>query len=212
MVRGSRPHVNTERIPFLMFDATGFGGVARSVNMLASHLARTHEVHGQCLFRGSDEPPYPLDARVTTQWLIDHRRSGLRRDRPRHDRLTRRRRRQLDTESSCLEPDPGVSAYAEWCCVESRPDSPRSARHHWPDALHLAVARWAPDHVVRIAQDHLKYAVRVRNDVVMAVLDEAVPRADAFVTLSEADRDDYEGRYPAARVERIPNASPVRLC
>jgi glycosyltransferase involved in cell wall biosynthesis len=200
----------TVPIHFLMYDATGRGGVARSVTMLANQLAQTHEVciHNLLCHRG--EPAYPIDARVEVSWLVDKRRSRARRGRPRHGPRALRRWRRLDAQPSSLEPEPGISAYTDlllrhWLrtlgpcvLVTTRP------------MLHLAAARWAPTHVVRIAQDHLNFDARSRNRVVMRMLDEAVPTVDGFVTLTEADGRDYRQRYAGTLIEQIPNASPFR--
>jgi len=194
-----------------MFDATGFGGVARTVNMLASHLVETHEVHIHSLFRNRDEPSYPLDPRVSTHWLLDNRRNGVRRGRPRHDLLARRRWRRLDNEPSSLEPDPAISAYTDLLLRRALPQLAPGALVTTRPMLHVAATRWAPASVLHIAQDHLNFEVRMRNPAVTAMLDEAVPRADAFVTLTQADRHDYGQRYATSLVERIPNASPFRL-
>ena len=64
--------------------------------------------------------------------------------------------------------------------------------------------------MLRIAQDHLNFERRMRNTAVTATLDEVVPTVDAFVTLTDADRADYQRRYPAALVRRIPNPSPFQ--
>ena len=82
-VGGSAP--TTDRVHFLMFDATGYGGVARTVTRLAGHLAETHEVHLHSLLRNADDPPYPIDPRVTVTWMVDNRRGRRHLGRPRHD-------------------------------------------------------------------------------------------------------------------------------
>jgi glycosyltransferase involved in cell wall biosynthesis len=194
-----------------MFDATGVGGVARTVNMLASSLASTHEVHVHSLLRNADDPRYALDPRVEVHWLIDNRHTGGHRGRPRRDPQARRRWRRLDSEPSALEPDPGISAYTDALLRRELSRLSPGVLVSTRPMLHLAAAKWAPDHVLRIAQDHLNFELRVRNHAVMSLLDEAIPQMDAFVTLTEADRGDYLRRYGDTLVERIPNASPYPL-
>ncbi len=202
---------SSERIHFLMYDATGTGGVARSVNLLAGHLAQHREVHLHSLLRNHDDPPYPIDPRVQVHWLLDNRRRHLRRGRPRHDRLARPRWRRLDSEPSALEPDAGISAYTDLLLRRALPTLAPGVLVTTRPMLHLAAVRWAPPHVVHVAQDHLNYERRMSNPVVRSILDEAVPNVDALVTLTEADRRDYRLRYPRTPVFRIPNASPFTV-
>jgi len=199
---------DTEHLTFLMYDATGAGGVARSVVMLAGRLAETHQVRILSLLRNSDELRYPVDGRIEMTWLVDNRRSSGRRGRPRHDTLARGRWRRLDTEPSALESDPGSSAYTDLLLRRELPRLTPGVLVTTRPMLHQAAARWAPGHVLHIAQDHLNFEVRMRNDEITSLLDGAVPTVDAFVTLTEADRLDYQRRYPGVLVERIPNASP----
>lgn len=199
---------DTHRVSFLMYDATGSGGVARSVIMLAGCLAQTHDVRILSLLRSSEELRYPVDARIELTWLLDNRRNGGRRGRPRDDRYARGRRRRLDAEPSELESDPGISAYTDFLLQRELPRLAPGVLVTTRPMLHQAAARWAPGHVLQIAQDHLNFEVRMRNREVTSLLDGSVPTADAFVTLTEADRRDYQRRYPGVLVERIPNASP----
>jgi glycosyltransferase involved in cell wall biosynthesis len=201
---------NVDRVHVLMYAATGLGGVARTVNTLASRLAERHEVHLHSLFRGSDDPQYPIDPRVQVNWLIDSRRVDGRGGRPRHDPYARRKWRRWDREPSALEPDPGISAYTDHVLRTELPKLSPGVLITTRPMLHLAAARWAPDCVLRIAQDHLNFERRMRNTAVTAMLDEAVPTVDAFVTLTDADRADYQRRYPGTLVRRIPNPSPFQ--
>ncbi|MGZ6903094.1 glycosyltransferase family 4 protein [Oryzihumus sp.] len=198
------------RIHLLMFNATGYGGVARTVLGLANQLAGSHSVEIHSLLRNTDDPQYPIDPRVRVDWLVDNRRGPGRGGRPRDDRRARRKWRRLDAEPSELEPDPGLSAFTDQILRTSLPRLTAGVLITTRPSLHLAAVRWAPAAVPVLAQDHLNFKRRMRNPSVRSMLDEAVPRVDAFVTLTEADRVDYEQRYPGARVVRIPNASPYR--
>ncbi|MFZ2016183.1 MAG: glycosyltransferase family 4 protein [Nocardioides sp.] len=208
-VGGSAP--TTDRVHFLMFDATGYGGVARTVTRLAGHLAETHEVHLHSLLRNADDPPYPIDPRVTVTWMVDNRRGRRHRGRPRHDPWARPRWRRLDRLPSALEPEQGISAYTDLLLRRELPKLAPGVLVTTRPMLHLAAARWAPDRVLHIAQDHLNFELRMRNPTITAMLDQAVPTVDAFVTLTRADRRDYERRYPGTLIEQIPNASPFPL-
>ena len=192
-----------------MFDATGRGGVARSVNLLASHLATRHEVHLHSVLRNTDEPLYPIDPRVEVTWLVDHRRGGVRRGRPRTDRWALPSRRRADSRPSALEPDDdGISAYTDLLLRRHLARLGPGLLVTTRPMLHVAAARWAPPSMPRVAWDHLNFERRMRNQTVRGLLDEAVPTTAALVTLTDADSDDYRLRYPGTRVRRIANASP----
>jgi glycosyltransferase involved in cell wall biosynthesis len=199
---------NVERVHLLMFNATGFGGVARCVNTLANRLADSHEVHVHSLLRNTDVPQYPIDPRVRVHWLIDNRRADGRGGRPRHDPHARDKWRKWDSEQSALEPDPGISAYTDFVLRRELPRLEPGVLVTTRPMLHLAAARWAPGSMPRIAWDHLNFERRMRNRVVTSILDEAIPTVDALVTLTDADRIDYQLRYPGVPVARIPNPSP----
>lgn len=203
--------VDRTRIHFLMYDATGTGGVARSVNLLASHLAQRYEVQLHSLLRNHDEPRYPIDPRVQVHWLLDNRRTGMRSGRPRQARIARPRWRRLDSQPSALEPDGGVSAFTDLLLRRTLESLAPGVLVTTRPMLHLAAARWAPADVIHVAQDHLNFERRMSNPAIRSILDQSVPVADALVTLTEADRHDYRHRYSQTPVFRIPNASPYRV-
>jgi glycosyltransferase involved in cell wall biosynthesis len=165
-------------------------------------------VHLLSLLRNADDPPYAIDPRIRVTWMIDNRRGRGHRGRPRHDPWARPRWRRLDRTASALEPDPGISAYTDLLLRRELPTLAPGVLVTTRPMLHLAAARWAPDRVLHIAQDHLNFELRMRNPTITAMLDQAVPAVDAFVTLTRADRLDYESRYPGILIEQIPNASP----
>jgi glycosyltransferase involved in cell wall biosynthesis len=208
------PHAHrrpgADRVHVLMFNATGLGGVARTVNGLASRLADTHQVEIHSLVRTLDEPVFPVDPRVRMHWLVDNRRDAGH-ARPRHNPRARTALRALDTELSVLEPpDPALSAYTDRVLRSTLRKLKPGVLITTRPMLHAAATRWAPPGVAIVAQDHLNFVRRMRNPCVTALLDEAVPTVNAFVTLTEQDRIDYQRRYPGAKVVRIANASPFR--
>ena len=183
-----------------MYDATGRGGVARTVLNLAGHLAGYRDVRVVSLFRGHDEPAYALDPRVRLEVLVDVRRgrgpldrlrnrrpTGLRPS-PSEQHLTRLTDHRLRRRLRALEP--GI-------LVSTRP------------SLHLAATRWAAPGVRVVGQDHKNFPIRFANRRQAAVLRAAVPRLDAYVVLTHADAADYRRQLPGApRVEVIRNALP----
>lgn len=204
-----RKRPSTERVHVLMFNATGMGGVARTVNGLASRLAETHQVEIHSLLRNHEAPVFPVDPRVRVNWLVDNRHVDRHALRPWHNPGVRDRLRDLDRAPSVLEPsDHAISAYTDRVLRRSLPRLKPGVLITTRPMLHAAATRWAPRGVAVVAQDHLNFDRRMLNPWVAALLDEAVPAVDAFVTLTEEDREDYLGRYPDANVQRIPNASP----
>jgi glycosyltransferase involved in cell wall biosynthesis len=202
------PRPDLDHITILMFNATGRGGIARTVNTLANHLAGTRTVEILSLFRDRNVPQFPIDETVTVRWLIDNRTGGDHRGRPRRDEEAEPALRELDTAPSAIEPDPLMSAYTDQVLEETLPTLPPGILVTTRPLLHMAALKWAPEHSLLVAQDHLNFDTRMRNPYVHAMFDEVVPGVDAFVTLTDGDRGDYQRAYPKANVLRIPNASP----
>ncbi len=192
-------------VTFLMHDAFGHGGVARTVVNLANHLVDHRDVRALSLRRGADRAPYPLVPRVRLEVLLDHRPGRLTAAQRLLDRQpTRLRPEPVERRMSLLTDrvlrrrlsrlDPGV-------LVTTRP------------SLHLAAARWQAPGVRLVGQDHGNFPTRFAGPRMAAVLREAVPLLDAWVVLTHADAADYHRELPGlarggTRVEVIRNALP----
>jgi glycosyltransferase involved in cell wall biosynthesis len=202
----SGPDLN--HVNILMFNATGRGGIARTVNNLANHLSAGRTIEIFSLFRDRNAPQFPIESRVRVHWLIDNRVHDDRGGRPRRNREAPAEDQQLDKAPSALENDKLMSAYTDRVLERTLPTLRPGILITTRPLLHMAALKWAPEHQVLVAQDHLNFETRMRNPYVHAMFDEVVPGVDAFVTLTDGDRDDYRRQYPTANVLRIPNASP----
>ncbi len=189
-------------VTLLMFDALGGGGVARAVTNLANLLVEHREVRVISLFRRrGDRPGFPLDPRVSLEFLVDLRTPP------------NRLQRMLGRRSSRLRPATGeerfslltdlrlarrLRAIEAGVLISTRP------------SLHLAATRWAPRGVRLIGQDHGTFATRVASARQAALLDHVIPKLDTYVVLTRADAEAYRRRLPqmTTRVEFVPNALP----
>jgi glycosyltransferase involved in cell wall biosynthesis len=187
------------KVQLLVLQAWAAGGTARTVINQANALATTHDVEIVSVLRRSGDPHFPVDPRVRLTALVDP-------DRP------RRAARFWAAPSTVAHPkDRGYRYFSRatdvalirylrglegGVVIGTRP------------ALNLAIARWAPDGVVRVAQEHmhlLTHRRRLRADV-----HRYLRRMDAVATLTERDAADYrELLGPRARVVAMPNGVEI---
>ena len=184
-----------------MYDASGHGGVARTVVNLANHLADHREVRVLSLFRHVEQAAYPLDHRVAHEVLVDVSAGLGRLDRLLDGRPTRLRPEPAEQHMSRLTDralGSALSRLRPGILVSTRP------------SLHLAATRWAAPGVRLVGQDHKNFATRSANPRQAELLRTVVPLLDAYVVLTHADADDYRRRLHGLRtpVEVIRNALP----
>ena len=179
-------------ITFLVVDAFGGGGVARSVVNLANALVRTRPVTVISLYRRRRRPRYGLDPAVELVVLRDLRDRRRRRRRP-LDRLPTRLRPTPSTRTMSLRTDlllrSAIRRIRSGVIVSTRP------------SLHLALVTFARPGVTTIGWDHLNFPGRMTRPGQAAVLRAAVPRLDGYVVLTQADALDYRADLPDARTE-----------
>lgn len=174
------------KIAFLLAWAYGMGGLGRTTVNTANHFAaKGHDVTLISFFRHRDEPFFPVDPRVTVRSLIDVRESHRmgrmerwQRSRPSiltsshdryHDRITLRGDLMLLRSLRFLDAD---------VLISTRP------------SFNMAAAMFAPRRTIVIGQDHLNFT---KHDPKLHwQMRQWYPRLDAMVTLTEADRNDYE--------------------
>lgn len=165
--------VDPDRIVMVMWNATGSGGVARTVINLANHLARTRTVEVVSIIKRG-KAHFPTGPRVKLTYLRDESEEAL---------------------------DAAMAARPPSVVITSRP------------ALHRTLTRVNRGRHVVIGQDHLNFESRMENPKMAEVLDECLAGLDAFVVLTEADREDYQRWRPDAHAEItvIRNASPFSV-
>ena len=189
-------------VSFLVFDAFGRGGVARTVLNLANQLADHRDVRIVSLFRGAEHPVFDIDTRVALHVLVD-RRAGR----------TRRWQRMARRMPSRMRPVPAERRLSLLTDLVLRHRLSRvggivvATR----PALVLAAALWCPPRTRLVGQDHKNFPTRFANRRQSAVLRRVVPALDAYVVLTHADADDYRDEFaahPGTRIEVIRNALP----
>ncbi len=174
------------KITFLLAWAYGMGGLVRTTVNTANHFAEQgHDVKLITFFRHRDEPFFDIRSDVEIETLLDTRKNvqlgkveAWERARPSiltprteqyHDKITLRGDLMLARAMRSLDAD---------VLISTRP------------AFNLAAAMWAPKHTLLIGQDHLNYTNH--DGALRWQMKQWYPRLDAMVTLTEADRADYQ--------------------
>ncbi|EGX56502.1 transferase [Streptomyces zinciresistens K42] len=186
------------RISFLLHNAYGIGGTITTTFNLAGALADRHEVEIVSALRHRERPNAALDPKVALRPLVDLRHE---KEHPLHLRPARvfpaaeYRHRQYSELTDERIGDHLARTGAD-VVIGTRP------------GLNVHLARQAPDHVIRIGQEHLtldNHPPRLRTE-----LRRAYRRLDALTTVTEADAAAYRRkmRLPGVRVEALPNSVP----
>jgi glycosyltransferase involved in cell wall biosynthesis len=186
------------KISFLIHNAYGIGGTITTTFNLAGALAERHDVEIVSALRHRERPNLFLDPRVRLRALVDLRKEA---DDPLHRRPAKvfppaeYRHHQYSELTDrrigeCLEElDADV-------VIGTRP------------GLNVHIARQAPQHVLRVGQEHLtldNHSPRLRT-----ALRRAYRRLDVITTVTEADAAAYRRKMwlPGVHVEALPNSVP----
>ncbi|MEU7723429.1 glycosyltransferase family 4 protein [Streptomyces tibetensis] len=186
------------KISFLIHNAYGIGGTITTTFNLAGALAERHDVEIVSALRHRERPHLVLDPRVRLRALVDLRKEA---DDPLHQRPAKvfppaeYRHHQYSELTDrrigeCLERlDADV-------VIGTRP------------GLNVHIARQAPQHVLRVGQEHLtldNHSPRLRT-----ALRRAYRRLDVITTVTEADAAAYRRKMwlPGVHVEALPNSVP----
>jgi glycosyltransferase involved in cell wall biosynthesis len=184
--------LGSEPITFLMHDAFGGGGVARTTANLANHLSRSRDVRVISLYRRRPEARFELDDAVDVT-LLDDLRGGRSKARRPLARVPSRLRPQPSEATMSLLSDlllrNAIRRITSGVVVSTRP------------SLHLALTAYARPEVTTVGWDHLNFPARYKNARQRAVLRTAIPRLDGYVVLTDEDAEDYRRDLPDARTE-----------
>ena len=186
------------KISFLLHDAYGIGGTIATTFNLARALAERHEVEIVSVLRPREHPNLALDPRVSIRPLVDLRQE---KEHPLHLRpakvfpVAEYRYRQYSELT-----DQRIGA----CLAATDADVVIGTR----PGLNVHLALQAPEHVVRVGQEHLtldNHPPRLRT-----TLRRPYRRLDVLTTVTEADAAAYRRkmRLPGVRVEALPNSVP----
>ncbi len=202
-----RAHARGARRPiyFLVHDAFGGGGIARTVLFLAKHLADDHDVEIITVRRTRRDPTYEIDPRVRLTCLIDE---VAERDKPQRG-FVPWLRGTLDERTSWLvhEEEPVFSRQSLWADVMLL----RALHRMAPGVvvstlpgLHVAAARFSRRGVATVGWEHQTFT---RRSLVRRMRAH-YPKLDAITVLTERDADSYREALAgkATPVVAIPNA------
>ncbi|MGW3723621.1 glycosyltransferase family 4 protein [Streptomyces sp. F001] len=186
------------KISFLLHNAYGIGGTITTTFNLAHALAERHEVEIVSVLRHRELPNFTLDPRVSLRPLVDLRQE---KNHPLHLRpagVFPRAEYRYGQYSELTD-----QRIAE-CLATIDADVVIGTR----PGLNVHLALQAPEHVVRIGQEHLtldNHPPRLRT-----TLRRAYRRLDALTTVTEADAAAYRRKMwlPGVRVEALPNSVP----
>ncbi|MCL8014217.1 glycosyltransferase family 4 protein [Streptomyces sp. AS02] len=186
------------KISFLLHNAYGIGGTITTTFNLAQALAERHEVEIVSVLRHRERPNFTLDPKVSLTPLVDLRHE---KEHPLHLRPARvfpvaEYRHHQYSELTDQRIGECLAAIDADVVIGTRP------------GLNVHLALQAPEHVVRIGQEHLtlgNHPPRLRT-----ALRRAYRRLDVLTTVTEADAAAYRRRMrlPGVRVEALPNSVP----
>ncbi|MFC8371055.1 glycosyltransferase family 4 protein [Streptomyces sp. NPDC057239] len=186
------------KISFLIHNAYGIGGTITTTFNLAAALAERHEVEIVSVLRHREHPNLTPHPGVRLRALVDLRRE---KDHPLHGRPAKvfptaeYRHRQYSelTDQRIAECLADIDADV---VIGTRP------------GLNVHLALQAPEHVVRVGQEHL--TLDNHPPALRAALRRAYRRLDVLTTVTEADAGSYRRkmRLPGVRVEALPNSVP----
>ncbi|MFE7274962.1 glycosyltransferase family 4 protein [Streptomyces sp. NPDC057623] len=186
------------KISFLLHNAYGIGGTITTTFNLAQALAERHDVEIVSVLRHREHPNFALDPRVSLRPLVDLRHE---KEHPLHLRPAKvfpaaEYRYGQYSELTDRRIGECLAATDAEVVIGTRP------------GLNVHLARQAPEHVVRVGQEHLtldNHPPRLRT-----TLRRAYRRLDVLTTVTEADAAAYRRkmRLPGVRVEALPNSVP----
>ncbi|MFJ9351218.1 glycosyltransferase family 4 protein [Streptomyces sp. NPDC101237] len=187
------------KISFLLHNAYGIGGTITTTFNLAQALADRNEVEIVSVLRHRERPTFALDPRVSLRALVD---------------LRHEKEHPLHLQPARVFPAAEIryGQYSELtdlrigaCLAQTDAEVVIGTR----PGLNVHLARQAPEHVVRIGQEHLtldSHSPRLR-----IALRRAYRRLDVLTTVTEADAVSYRRkmRLPGVRVTALPNSVPA---
>jgi glycosyltransferase involved in cell wall biosynthesis len=186
------------KISFLIHNAYGIGGTITTTFNLAGALAERHDVEIVSALRHREHPNLVLDPRVRLRALVDLRKEA---DHPLHQRPAKvfppaEYRHHQYSELTDQRIGECLAALDADVVIGTRP------------GLNVHIARQAPQHVLRVGQEHLtldNHSPRLRT-----ALRRAYRRLDVITTVTEADAAAYRRKMwlPGVHVEALPNSVP----
>ncbi|MEU6023173.1 glycosyltransferase family 4 protein [Micromonospora sp. NPDC047134] len=191
------------KFSFLVHNFYGVGGTNRAVLNLATGLVEDgHTVEIASVFRRVDRMMFDGDDRITVVPLVDIR-----------------PRRPDRSDPQLREPSTVIPTQEEFHQQYSRLTDERMVRYlRHTDAdvvvgtrpgLNLVIARYAPEHVVRVAQEHMTQDLI--HEAVKADISRYYSRIDLAYTVSQADAEAFRtgNPVPFTQVKALANSVPA---
>lgn len=198
------------KIRYLLLHAYGTGGTIRTVmNQANTLVAAGHEIELVSVIRHRDDIRFPLDPRVEVTSLIDGRGAKTIGVENWKETLRDEQDIKLSETAPAYVPEGEFGSryfnrYVETKVEEYLRQVPDGILVSTRPALNILAARYAPRHLIRVAQEHMNLSVH-RADVVRAIK-HYYPMFDAVAVLTHRDLEEYSDILPGTRMVRIPNA------
>ena len=198
------------RIGFVLFNADGMGGTARSgitqANALAG-LLEGHEVSIISVLRTGERPHYPVDPAVSVHYLVDAR--NPERPRSAQQAVADQVATQLAQRESVLVPrrwDATFNGLTDAALTAFLPGYAGDVLVTTTPELLAVVAQLADPEVALVHQEHRASSSRV-ND--LEALLSFAPRADIVVSLTNSMHDWLAGELRGAAPEMVVMPNPL---
>ncbi|MEO5852670.1 MAG: stealth conserved region 3 domain-containing protein [Nocardioides sp.] len=195
------------RIAFLVFNLDGMGGTSRSAISQANALVERHDVHLLSVTRSGEVPHYPIDSRITVDYLVDLRDE----DAPAAEHLE-----VVGAEALALHHRPSLLVPARWdaqftalCDVALEVHLPAvdaDVLVTVTPGLLAAAEQLVPDRVALVHQEHRSSSDRVSG---LEPLLTFGPRADLVVLLTEATATWLRGELGALTPPLVVMPNPL---
>ncbi|MGW1705437.1 glycosyltransferase family 4 protein [Streptomyces sp. NPDC002206] len=189
------------KIAFLIHNVYGIGGTIRTTLNLASALADRHEVTIVSMLRHRTSPRFTIDERMTLVSLV-----GLRKDAA--DTADPRLHQPAESFPSAEKRHKQYSRLTDLRAEEYLRTCDADVIIGTRPGINVYLARFAPRHALRIAQEHLTHdthSTRLRSQ-----LARHYRGLDAVITTTEADATAYRTkvRLPGVHIQAIANSVP----
>ncbi|MDJ1109131.1 glycosyltransferase family 4 protein [Macrococcoides caseolyticum] len=199
-----------KNIVILVHNVYYMGGTTRAVTNLANMLNDIgHNVTIVSVFKGQRDTFFKFNENIKLKSLIDYTTLNQ------HSitEIINKKIRKIFTQWSYpqyIHPDePGInqfSRYSEALII-------RFLKHLKCDMIistrasyNLLVAQFAPEHVIKIAQEHMlfeKHSQALKESII-----KYYSKFDLVISLTQKDKDIYESHLTSSRIKVIPNALP----
>lgn len=195
------------KISIVLANAYGMGGTIRTVFNMAGGLSQRHEVEIVSLAQHRASPFFPVPDGVTLTTLAPSRGWA---GRPRQGLLARWRESRPTSvvPNSETERNGAFSGRTEHAMRRFLRNSDSDVVIGTRPGINLLLARWAPDRILAIGQEHVHLGAHKKD--VRAAAKRLYPKLDGLIVLTETDRAAYRAFLPGGDdwAVSMPNTLP----